>query len=633
AIIVGIAVDAESRLLFYTDRENDVIGVISLDNFAHKTILRNVIRPGDIVADPINGYIYWAEHGIFRVNLEMSNYDGTNRKRVIEIRNEFFNPFDSERMMDLDFKDGDLYLCENKHTIIRRVNASSYSGNIIYETEEGAFTCSISVHQSSIYFIFNRKIKRLGTDGAGEPTIPFQYMRYPTVIHAHSNSSIARNGCSGGRGGCSHFCFPLPGGSRMCSCPDIMTLLPDHQTCEGSSILLIATNDRSSILAIDLNIGHSIQVPLQNLGKPHAVSYDHITGTIFWTDITLRMILSATVSGRNEKAIRHLKVNSSPQGIAIDATSRILFYTDRVHGIIAVLSLDGSSEKVIVRNKFEEPDDIVTNPVNGTIFWTSFGTYGKIETANYDGTSNRELINTGNVEPSGLAIDITEGVLYWCVAGSIFKADVNGMHPQLIYKDNNVIFQRIAFHESNLYFTSPSHRNVMKGGIDGGRPTRFGPTTSGYIVDIHVFKGADTKDSKGCSNPSSTCSHFCFPRPGGLKMCACPDDMSLQSDGRTCQTSITSLPTNTTMNTQSDQPLDNHHTEGSAVVLTVLRTAVGFLVCFLAISVLLNVCLVRRKIMSQTEDTKSEYYAVLMSRKDEVGQNQTVSEAIIDDNL
>ncbi|KAL3837354.1 hypothetical protein ACJMK2_022718 [Sinanodonta woodiana] len=561
---------------------NNVIGAISLETGSHKTVSRNVEHPGDIVADPINGNIFWSERGLSQITLAMSSYDGTNRTLVEQnnIEDQYFmyaNP-----MTDLDFKDGELYLCLSEHSRIRRVNANGSNGENIYDNEEVENRCSITVEQSNIYVIFGSEIKRLRMDGTGETTIPTGEMTYPTVIHSHSNSSRVTNGCSSGRGGCSHFCFPLPGGSIMCSCPDFMILLPDHQTCEGSSIILITTNDRSGIYATDINSGHSIEIPLQDLNKPHAVSYDPIHETIFWTDTALHMIFSATISGRNHSVISHLKINSSPHGIAVDATSRLLFYTDKENGIISVLSLDGSSQKVIVRNKFEEPDAIVTNPVNGTIFWTSFGTNGKIETSNYDGTNKRSIINTGDVEPSGLAIDVAEGVLYWCIVSGIYKADINGENRQLLYKENKATFQRIAFYESYLYFTSPSHRKVMKSGKDGGKPKLFGPATYGIIVDIHVNKGLDTKDRNGCSNASDTCSHFCFPRPGGLKMCACPDDMSLQSDGRTCQT------TNNAMRILSRDPYE-------CILLNVLSAAVGLLTCLLAISVLFNVCFVRKK--------------------------------------
>ncbi|KAL3837352.1 hypothetical protein ACJMK2_022716 [Sinanodonta woodiana] len=632
ANIIGIAFDAASRLLFYTDTGNDVIGVISLENDSHKTVFRNVERPGDIVADPINGNIYWIESGPSQITLSMSSYDGTNRAQVEQIRIEVPSFVHTDPMSDLDFKDGVLYLCLSEHSRIRRVNANGSNGQIIYDNEQEEDGCSITVDQSNIYFIFGSDIKRLRMDGTGETTIPTDEMIFPTVIHSHSNIRRANNGCSGGRGGCSHFCFPLPGRSRMCSCPDFMTLQPDNQTCEGSSIILITTNDRSGIYATDSNSGHSIEIPLQDLEKPHAVSYDPINETIFWTDTALHMIFSATISGRNQSVISHLKINSSPHGIAVDSTSRLLFYTDKENGIISVLSLDGFSEKVIVRNKFEEPDAIVTNPVNGTIFWTSFGTNGKIETANYDGTNKRAIIYTGDVEPSGLAIDVTEGVLYWCIASGIYKADINGANRQLIYNENKATFQRIAFYEPNLYFTSPSHRNVMKRGRDAGKPKIFGPTTSGYIVDIHAFKGADTKDKNGCSNASDTCSHFCFPRPGGLKMCACPDDMSLLSDGRTCQTSVTSLPPDYTMSTQSDRNLPLQDMNGS-VRLTGMHAAVGSLVCLLAISVLINVWFVRKINRIRTENRKSELCAALVSRDQEGGQNRRVSETINNDSL
>ncbi|KAK3596076.1 hypothetical protein CHS0354_011759 [Potamilus streckersoni] len=625
ANIVGIAVDSISRLLFYTDEGNYVIGVIGLENNSHKTVIKNMQHLGDLVADAINGKIYWSESEMFVQILKVSNYDGTNRKQVMQIRNEIADFYPVTTFMDVDLNGGDLYWCDAKNKSIWRVNESGSNVQHIFESQEDELRiCSIAVYQSYIYFTFGSVIKRIGTDGTGETVIPCGDLGNTYAIHVHSNRSRANNGCSSGLGRCSHYCFPLPGGSTMCSCPDFMTLMPDGKTCQSSSFLLITTNDKPHIYGVVPSNGQGIELPLQSYGKPHAISYDPINRTIFWTETTLPMICSASISGNNERVVRYLKHKSSPQGIAVDATSRLLFYTDKENGIIAALSLDGSSEKVVIRNKFDEPGDIVTNPINGTIFWTNLGNNGKIETANYDGTNRQELINTGLVEPSGLAIDIKEGVLYWCVPDGIHKANVNGLNHQIYYKENNEVFYRIAFYQSYLYYTSASQRNVMKIGRNERKPTLFGPTTAGKIVDLHFFTGAEILDINGCSNARDTCSHFCFPRPGGLKVCACPDGMSLESEGQTCQASVTSLPTDNTMNTQSDRLPSSFEIDGSSVGLTVLRAAVGSLASLLVVSILLNACLIRKRRRMQKENKISELYTTLIRREEENAENRTV---------
>ena len=52
AVPDGIAIDSVSRLIFYTDTGNDIIAVMSIDGFAHKTIISHGLdEPRAIVTD------------------------------------------------------------------------------------------------------------------------------------------------------------------------------------------------------------------------------------------------------------------------------------------------------------------------------------------------------------------------------------------------------------------------------------------------------------------------------------------------------------------------------------------------------------------------------------------------------
>lgn len=171
----------------------------------------------------------------------------------------------------------------------------------------------------------------------------------------------------------------------------------------------------------------------------------------------------------------------------------------------------------------------------------------------------------------------------------------------------------------------------MQIGIDERKPTPFAHATDGNIVDLHIFNGTLNIDGHGCSNARNSCSHFCFPRPGGLKMCACPDGMFLESDGLTCQTSVISLPTDYTMNAHLNRSPSSSEIDGSSVGLTVLHAAVGALACLLVISVLLNVYFLRMKKRMQTADHTSECYSELMTKEVEDGHSHALSEAINND--
>lgn len=56
AVLNGIAVDPLSRLIFYTDPGNDLIGLITIATFEHKVLVnRNLDLPSAIVLDTLSG--------------------------------------------------------------------------------------------------------------------------------------------------------------------------------------------------------------------------------------------------------------------------------------------------------------------------------------------------------------------------------------------------------------------------------------------------------------------------------------------------------------------------------------------------------------------------------------------------
>ncbi|KAK3600150.1 hypothetical protein CHS0354_012273 [Potamilus streckersoni] len=144
--------------------------------------------------------------------------------------------------------------------------------------------------------------------------------------------------------------------------------------------------------------------------------------------------------------------------------------------------------------------------------------------------------------------------MYWCDANTdkIEKANVDGSNRQPIYQAPQAAhFFGIVLYQSFLYYTDWMKGSVMRINTDGSGLIPVGPPTFGRLNDIHVHKnGFGPQGINGCSNGRGGCSHFCFPRPGGSKVCACPDGMTLQPGGVTCGTSIPCQALQTPMNGQ-----------------------------------------------------------------------------------
>ncbi|KAK3597260.1 hypothetical protein CHS0354_005019 [Potamilus streckersoni] len=629
ALPYGMAVDAISRLLFYADAGNRVIGVISLKDYSHKTVISsNLSFPRYIVTDPINGTIIWIDRAS-PAKIEKSSYSGTNRNIIVD------TALSLPSGLALDINEGVIYWCDAG--TIQRVNLDGYNRRTIYNTLPMDVTpYSSALYQSYLYFTNwgpSRSVMRIGKDGNGLSSVGPSAFDYIMDICVYSNGTAAleNNGCSNGISNCSHFCFPLPGGSKMCACPDGMILQSDGRTCGNDITSLTWTStmttqsDRylsspglsdyfpnnfilildyiGAIYQMDINNHTYQEIPIQNALATYDIDYDHIDGIIFRNEFTytgLRQISSVSIYGINRKIIHSFNSNALPYGIAVDAISRLLFYADAGNHIIGVISLRDYLHKTVISSNLSFPRYIATDPKSGTIFWIDRGNPSTIEKSTYTGKNRQVLINTGLSLPSGLALDINDGVMYWCDSGTIQRANVDGSNRQIIYRTQGteVTPYSSAFYQSYLYFTywGPS-RSLMRVGKDGSGLTSVSAPAFGYILDIYVHSKASGKN--GCSNASGGCSHFCFPLSRGY-VCDCPDDMTLQPDGQSCRIDVTSL-SSTTIPTS---PPSNGVTEE----LTSLRAAVGALAGLLVISVFLNVCFIityRRMKMETKKDLHS----------------------------
>ncbi|XP_067663880.1 sushi, von Willebrand factor type A, EGF and pentraxin domain-containing protein 1-like isoform X2 [Haliotis asinina] len=216
ATVDGLAIDPISRLIFYTDRGNDLIGVVTMATRHHKVVItENTHMPRHIEVDPVNGVIYWIDWGKDN-KIERANYDGSDRRLLVKSA--------WPEGLSLDREAGRLYWGD----------AGSKTLNVMDVDGANMATLLVTYHHVSAITVFqdylfysvikpnSSAMMRVNTDGSGRGETELPSFRFLSDIHAHRKSDYTRatNGCSENNGGCSFMCFPRPNGERVCACPE-----------------------------------------------------------------------------------------------------------------------------------------------------------------------------------------------------------------------------------------------------------------------------------------------------------------------------------------------------------------------------------------------------------------------------
>ena len=72
------------------------------------------------------------------------------------------------------------------------------------------------------------------------------------------------------------------------------------------NFLLFTDTRLSGIFRMDLTSNSYVQIPLSRNDNPISIDYDPVDGRIYWTDVGLKQIRSATIDGNSEKTVRIL---------------------------------------------------------------------------------------------------------------------------------------------------------------------------------------------------------------------------------------------------------------------------------------------------------------------------------------
>ncbi|XP_076456135.1 uncharacterized protein LOC143290513 isoform X2 [Babylonia areolata] len=241
SIVGGLAVDPLSRLIFYTDAGRDIIAMLTMSAFAHKTIINTSLdQPRAIVLNTADGVMFWTDWGA-APKIERASYDGSDRRTLVNTGLHFPNA------LALDVPNNRLYWVDaamdqvemsdleggNRRQVLQLGSSHHFYGlallhGFLYITDWK------SVPPSVKSFLVRLDINTANVTVYGT-TSGDTRLNDIHVVNPRQYSDDSVNGCGKNNGGCEAFCVPLPSNSSKCTCPDGQTLTSDQHSCVDES--------------------------------------------------------------------------------------------------------------------------------------------------------------------------------------------------------------------------------------------------------------------------------------------------------------------------------------------------------------------------------------------------------------
>lgn len=247
-------------------------------------------------------------------------------------------------------------------------------------------------------------------------------------------------------------------------------------------------------------------------------------------------IYSCNLDGSDKRAIITAGLKE-PEDVAIDWVGGNLYITDSWLSKIIVCKKDGSVCSVLL-DKVDKPRALHVDSNQGYIYWTQWGKLAGIYLAGLDGSGKESLVNTSIEWPNGLTFDTIKSRIYWCDA-KLNKIE----YYHMLDKSRHVLLQNTVFHpfsmsvfEDKIYWGDwITYSLDVANKFTGKNQMSILREVGKNFMGIHIFHPVhhhSTTVTSPCS--SNQCSHLCLISPRKHYTCACPDHMTLDTNGFTC---------------------------------------------------------------------------------------------------
>ncbi|XP_058889689.1 low-density lipoprotein receptor-related protein 2-like isoform X2 [Acipenser ruthenus] len=532
--IRGIAIDWVAGNLYFTNAfiTETYIEVVRLNTTYRRVLLKTTVdMPRHIVVDPKNRYLFWADYGQ-NPKIERACLDGTNR--TVLVSSGILTP----RGLAVDYQNGYIYWVDDSLDMIARIRPEGGETEIVRFGSRYPTPYGITIFENTMLWV-DRNLKKVfqarkEPGNTEQPTVVrdnINLLRDVTVFDSRtqplSAQQVNNNPCLVSNGGCSHFCYALPGSqTRKCGCA-FGNLARDDTSCVVSrdDYLIYTTEDSIRSLRLDPE-DHILPFPVVNvLRTTVALDYDRDDNRLYYTQS----------SGEGRSRINYISLSSpttaptvvasdlgAPDGIAYDWISKRIYYSDYINQTINSMAIDGSQRTTIAR--VPRPRAIMLDPCRGYMYWTDWGTNAKIERATLGGNFRTEIVNTSLVWPNGLTLDYEEERLYWADANlqKIERCSLTGSNREVIVSTAIYPFAMTVY-DQHIYWTDWNTKSIYRANKhDGSDQIVMIQNLPHRPMDIHVLS---SNKQQQCSNPcdqfNGGCSHICTPGPNGAE-CQCP---------------------------------------------------------------------------------------------------------------
>ncbi|XP_053453877.1 low-density lipoprotein receptor-related protein 2 [Nycticebus coucang] len=534
--IRGIAVDWVAGNLYFTNAfaYETLIEVLRINTTYRRVLLKATVDlPRYIVVDPKNRYLFWADYGQ-NPKIERSFLDCTNRTVLVS------DGIVSPRGLAMDHSSGYIYWVDDSLDLIARIHFDGEETEVIRYGSRYPTPYGITVFENSIIWV-DRNLKKVlqarKEPGNTDPPIVIRdninWLRDVTIFDEHvqprSPAEVNNNPCLENNGGCSHFCFALPGlHTPQCGCA-FGTLESDGKSCTISTENFLAFALASSLRSLHLDPeNHSPPFQPINMEKPPvALAYDSINNRIYFTQsvnfLDGQISYVSLSSGIHTPTVITSDIGNS-DGIAYDWINRRIYYSDYFNQTINSISEDGSKRTVIAR--VPKPRAIVLDPCRGYLYWADWDVNAKIERATLGGNFRVPIVTSNLVWPKGLTLDYEEDLLYWADASlrQIERSTLTGTQREVLVS--------AAFHISSLavygqyiYWTDMSTRKIYRANkYDGSGQMAMTQNLFSLPNGVSIVaKNHQRQCSNPCDQFNGGCSHICTSGPNGAE-CQCPHE-------------------------------------------------------------------------------------------------------------
>ncbi|XP_072037985.1 low-density lipoprotein receptor-related protein 6-like [Amphiura filiformis] len=433
--VEDIAVDWVANNLYWTDYQLGHICVSRYDGSHRAILIPEQHGPRSIAINPRNAQLFWTNIGdtLTAGSIMRADLAGNNVRVIVE------SGLSSPNGLAIDFSGSRLYFADRGTEKIASVRFNGNDRVELYEAPNADFF-DMTILEGFLY-----TTRWSGSDPNGYITA-VEYPEgdqtdfVPTVIEIEQHSGKAlgittfdesrqplhgpnnQGQCGDYNGGCDHLCLPLTNSNHECGCATGFTLADDGVSCKtditDKDFLLFIDSSLSTIFQGHLNTsGMTIlsAVDLDEVQYPVDLAYDPVEAKVYWTDRSTKSVSRSRLDGSEYQIVAARNVED-PSGIDLDVLRRQVYWVDEDTKTINVINMDLTGQKVVIEGGLDEPRALTVNPLTGEIFWSDWGQRAKIEKANLDGSNRQTIVSSDVGWPNGIAIDVSAGKIFWCDA-------------------------------------------------------------------------------------------------------------------------------------------------------------------------------------------------------------------------